>query len=154
MTSTMFRKYRISILFGQYVFVTSCCCFNVLRLAVYQFKFSMQAGNIRSLSPYLKYVLENYFKIFHLILNFLSPHLKSALENFVSFADQHHIQQTRRSLHLKILPVKLKKLHTECFLSDRLQCKDYYHTRYSLTCLLIKTARVQILQTTWPKFST
>jgi len=28
---------------------------------------------------------------------------------------------------------KLKTLHSECFISDNLQCKDYFYTVYPLT---------------------
>jgi hypothetical protein len=40
--------------------------------------------------------------------------------------------------HIKVLLVKVKTLHAECFPSDRQQCEHYYYTLYLSTCLTDK----------------
>jgi hypothetical protein len=42
--------------------------------------------------------------------------------------------QLKDMQHIKVLLVKLKTLHSGCFLSDRWQCKVYYYTLHPLTC--------------------
>jgi len=63
-------------------------------------------------------------------------------EGFLQFSDVQLIWQMCYLLCAEFLPVKLKTLHPECFLSsDRLPCEDYYYTLYPFTCPTSKNCK-------------
>ena len=68
-------------------------------------------------------------------IRFLLAVFKEATENgSLRLAPARHTQQTRCSLPVEFLLVKLKTLDPDCFSSDRLECEDYFCVFYPVHC--------------------